>query len=275
MNKPYKQPLTAKSYLLITIWGLIFSIIILVFYTIYVPYIKDNNIENQLFYIILILFGISISAFLFGAMNSYASLTGKKFGSTYNFTGPIVGIILTVIGGFYFPGKAEREINLVVRVFNYNSLPLQHGEVKLYLNNEIIKKNISSDGEAIFYVPKSKAGKLKIEVVSEGYNNDTRQIEVKKSMSLDIILNKPKDFRIYGHIKNADEFPINNVEINIDNTVYYTTSVTDGSYSLSFKSFSINDEIEIITSHPKYKDKRIHVKIEEINQKLDIILAPL
>jgi hypothetical protein len=51
-----------------------------------------------------VLFGMAASALIFGIMNSYAPLvlhSGKCY--SYKLTGPVVGVVLTVLGGFMIP----------------------------------------------------------------------------------------------------------------------------------------------------------------------------
>ena len=275
MNQTIKQPLSAKSYLLITIFGLLLSICSLVVFIAYSDYLGELNLRNQIFYLILLLFGISVSAFIFGAMNSYASLTGKKYDTKFNLTGPIVGIVLTVAGGFYFPGTAESEIVLSVRLYDYNAVSLKTGEVKLYLGNDIQVKAPDKNGQALFFIPGNKTGKIKIEATSAGYKNESRELSVSKSTTVDISMGEPKYFKLFGKVKNADEYPIAKVEINIEDTGFYTQTATDGTFSLAFSNKNIGDEIAVITSHPKYKDKIIQVTITEINQELNIVLSPV
>jgi hypothetical protein len=275
MPKIIQQPLSSKTYLFITIIGLIVSIGSIVVYIASAEDLLKYNLENQIFYLILLLFGISISAFIFGAMNSYASLTGKRFNTNFNLAGPIVGIVLVVLGGFLLPSTVENEISLTVRLYNYNNNSLKIGNVKLYLKNEIKEQPIDQNGQVMFFIPKNKLGDIKLEVSSEGYKNEVRNFKIIETNTLDITMGTPEYFKIFGKVTTADEVPIPNVEINIDNTEYYTQTITDGSFSLRVKGINIGDEILIITSHQKYRDKTTHRIISGINEELNIVLSPV
>jgi hypothetical protein len=275
MKKNLEQPLSPKNYVLIAVCGLLISIGCVAGYISFIDQLNKNNVAHQIFYLILILFGISTSAFIFGAMKSFASITGTRYNTKFNFTGPIVGILLTVVGGFYLPEKFNSELSLTVRTYNYKNEPLKDAIVKVYLDNMILNQPVNSDGQIIFFIPENKSDNLKVEVNANGYQPEFKTVNIKSSTTLDILLQKPKTFVISGKVTNADEAPVPNVEINIDNSDFYTKSATNGYFLLNFHDFNIGDEISIITSHPKYKDKIIPLKIEKIEQELNIVLSPI
>ncbi|MEQ8339293.1 MAG: hypothetical protein RIA62_18170 [Cyclobacteriaceae bacterium] len=115
MNSPIRQPLKAKTYLIVTLIGLIIAIGSTVMYVLYINS-SEQQLSDRIFYLLLILFGLSVGAFLFGAMNSYATLQGQSHGYTTNLAGPVVAIVLTVAGGFYLPkdGNSFRVLDVSV-----------------------------------------------------------------------------------------------------------------------------------------------------------------
>jgi hypothetical protein len=45
---------------------------------------------DKAYYVLLVLLGLGVAAFLFGAMRSYGSIRGKRFGAAFEFGGPAV-----------------------------------------------------------------------------------------------------------------------------------------------------------------------------------------
>src|SRR3954451_15174092 len=103
MSTPSTQTpaqINTSTYLLISGVSLIVAISIGYYYFHNMIHSSTEEMDSRVFYLILVLFGIAVSALIFGIMHSYASLKGIQANVTYKFTGPIVGVILTVLGGF-------------------------------------------------------------------------------------------------------------------------------------------------------------------------------
>jgi hypothetical protein len=58
------------------------------------------GLVGNLYYVVLVPLGLSVAAFLFGVLRSYAVYTGKVAGGNLELGGPIVGFLLVVILGF-------------------------------------------------------------------------------------------------------------------------------------------------------------------------------
>ena len=99
-DKPTPKSVPAATYLVISLISLIAAVGIGYYYFHYMKQSGSEKMDDRVFYLVLVLFGMAASALIFGVMNSYASLKGIKANVTYKFTGPVVGVILTVLGGF-------------------------------------------------------------------------------------------------------------------------------------------------------------------------------
>ena len=100
---PLQKPVAATTYMLIAAASLIAAVGIGYYYFNFMKQGGTEKMDDRIFYLVLVLFGMAASALIFGIMNSYASLKGIQSNVTYKFTGPVVGVILTVIGGFMLP----------------------------------------------------------------------------------------------------------------------------------------------------------------------------
>ena len=268
----------ASGYIKIAIIGFIVSILTVYYYLRFIQGNVAEQVDQRIFYLILILFGIAASAVVFGVMNSYATLKGESFNNKFKLAGPVAGIVLVVLGGLYLPHSGQAEKIITIRVFDHNKNPVAQGGVKLYLQDYIRTQSIDNMGQALFTgIPdNSLKKKMKIEVSSPGYATKQFDTVLNQAGTLELVLPLTAVVIISGHIKRADENPIRNVEINVDGTRYVATSINDGSYSLRLEEYTLGDEITLTTSHPDYEDKTISLRINSPEIKnIDFFLNPV
>lgn len=146
---PSQKPVAASTYLIISAVSLIAAVAIGYYYFHNMKQSGTEKMDNQVFYLVLVLFGIAASALVFGIMNSYASLNGIQSNVTYKFTGPVVGVILTVLGGFMLPKGSTSEL-LSIRVFNQDNQPVTKGNVTITFPEYQRQSSINNDGLVIF-----------------------------------------------------------------------------------------------------------------------------
>jgi hypothetical protein len=257
--------------------GFILSIGLAVFYVMFIVQRVDELNDLRFYYLILVLFGLAVSAVLFGAMNSYASLQGEHLGKQFQLTGPIVGVVLVVWFGLHPPGIAA-EKTLTVRVFDRNGASVSQGTVALYLNQYIRDQSIDTRGQALFTeLPARKSSeKVKIEVSSPGYKRIQFDTVLKHSTVMELKLELNPVILISGRAKRANENPIPDVEIHVDGTRYAVRSTTDGTYTLRLEEYTLGDKVTITSSHPRYEDKTLPLQITdpEIGN-IDFVLNPV
>ncbi len=272
---PHRIPVS--GYGIVAVVGFILSLSVVYYYLQFIQGKVSDEVDQRIFYLILILFGISTSALVFGVMNTYAVLTGKQQNVSLKMTGPGVGVILVVLGGLYLPQKSA-EKNVTIRLFDWKSNPVTQGDVKIYLKEYIRTQSVDNMGQALFTgIPADMVkNKMKIEVSSPGYATLFFDTLVSSSKPLELTLPLTTVVFISGKVKTAAEMPIKGVEINVDGTRYFAISITDGSYKLRLEEYTLGDEISMTTSHNDYEDKTIFLRInspELTNQ--DIFLNPV
>lgn len=272
---PHRIPV--YGYAVISSIGIVLSIAVVYYYLQFIQGKVSDEVDQRIFYLILIIFGISASAMVFGVMNTYAVLTGKKQNVQLKMAGPGVGVVLIVLGGLFLPHTAS-EKNVTIRVFDWKNNPVTQGDVKIYLNEYIRTQSIDKMGQALFSgIPADKIkAKMKIEVSSPGYATKSYDTLIASSKPLELILPLTTVVFISGRVKTASEMPIRGVEISVDGTRYFSKSITDGSYNLRLEEYTLGDEISITTSHKDYEDKTISIVINSPEMKnQDIFLNPV
>jgi hypothetical protein len=257
--------------------GFLISLFLVYYYLHSVQGKVTDEVSQRVFYLILIMFGISASALVFGVMNTYAVIKGKKRNVQLKMVGPGVGVLLIVLGGLYLPAKTT-EKNVTIRLFDRKKNPVTQGDVKIYLKEYIRTQSIDKMGQALFTgIPEEAAkSKIKIEVSCPGYVTKVFDTLLTDSKPLELTLPLTTVVIITGRIKTAAEVPIKGVEIDADGTRYYAISITDGTYSLRLEEYTLGDEINLTTSHKDFEDKTISLKINSPEIKnLDIFLNPI
>jgi hypothetical protein len=258
-----QKRLSTTGYSIIAIAGFIFSALAVFLYLRYMATNPNQQTGQQIFYLILVLFGVAISAVVFGLMNAYASLKHQKPDTKLTLTGPAVGVLLVVLGGFYLPKPDDSKRIITIRVFNKNKTPLTKGEVKLYLSDYIRIQSIDNNGQAQFagVPPDYMQQAMKVEVSSPGYMPTQMDTMLKENVPLELVLPFYEVVILEGFIRKADETPIKDVEVSVDGTRYYDVSDNDGSFSIRLLEYTVDDEVTLTTSHPEYEDKstRLHL----------------
>lgn len=272
---PHRMPVSGYS--IVAVIGFIVSLSLVYYYLQFIQGKVSDTVDQRIFYLILILFGISASALVFGVMNTYAVLNGKEQNFSLKMTGPGVGVILVVLGGLYLPQKSD-EKNITIRLFDWKNNPVIQGDVKIYLKEYIRTQSIDNMGQALFtgITADVMNNKMKIEVSSPGYATRYFDTLVTNSKPLELTLPLTTVVFISGRVKTAAEMPIKGVEINVDGTRYFAFSITDGSYKLRLEEYTLGDEISMTTSHKDYEDKTILLQINSPELKdQDIFLNPV
>jgi hypothetical protein len=103
---------------------------------------SSGQSSAQIFYVLLVTLGITVGAFLFGAMKSHARMHGRTGYGAYDFGGPICALILTVIGGFQFSSPSQT-FSVLVRASVNGKAP---SAALLSVSDALIAGSIRPDG---------------------------------------------------------------------------------------------------------------------------------
>ncbi len=277
-RKPSSQKsVPVSTYLLISVVSLIAAVGIGYYYFHYMKTGSNEKMDDRVFYLVLVLFGMAASALIFGIMNSYASLKGIQANVTYKFTGPVVGVILTVLGGFMIP-KGSSDQMLSIRVFDQDRNPVTKGRVTLSFPHYQRDATVNEKGMVVFpEIPYDQLrNKILINVVSDGYASITIDTLLDNFDPVNLTVNQVRVMQIAGTVKDAADRPIKDVDIVVDGTPYTAKTINDGSFRIPLPDYHFGDRITLVTSHPAYEDKvkEFNIQSGEINN-IEFVLNPL
>lgn len=184
-----EQGLSAAGYALAALIGLLVAVGLLLFYVYQVPKMVQSGVQNQVFYILLLPWGLACAAFLFGTMRSVAKFTHKRLGGALELGGPVVLFCLVVAGGFKLVPSAPEAFDLTVRAHSASKPMIAKGKITIDLDNTRRTEEIASNGEANFKgIPaKFKGTSVKVLVQGTGYKEDWQSQKLSGS-ALDLLL---------------------------------------------------------------------------------------
>ncbi|TDH24254.1 toll/interleukin-1 receptor domain-containing protein [Segetibacter sp. 3557_3] len=238
---------------------------------------EPEQFSRSLAYLLLGCLGISAGAVVIGAVKSYSAITSKT-GAANLKNLVAIAVLLPIVAGALILPSDKVDNNLTVRVFDFKKNPVSQGDVTIYLPEYVRTGSIDKKGQALFTgLPNEFFKKtMKIEVASPGYATSRFDTILTSSRPLEVLLPLSTVVYISGKVKTAAELPIKDVEVNVDGTRYYALSINDGSYKLRLEEYTLGDEITLTTSHEKYEDKSIVLKIDAPEmEKIDIFLNPV
>ena len=254
--------------------GLILSVCFFLFYRNATR--EEGGLGTAQHIIYLTLFCISVSVLLLGLLYVYAHRKGEQLSTRYKFAAPAGALLLTIACGFFLPHNPG-ETDLTIRILDKQKKAVTSGVVKLDLPG-VPEQQITRSGEVKF---KNIARELlrqniTISVVSPGYNEHVFDTLMNPARPLDIQLTEPSAIKLSGRIEDAGEMPIRDVELSVENTRFYTHTLTDGTYFLNIAAFANGDEIVLRTSHPGYEDKLVRLTVKSPETQVpDIVLKPV
>ncbi len=271
------KPLATTTYVLISAISLVAAVFIGYYYLTHMKKAATERMDDRIFYLVLILFGTAASALIFGIMNSYASMKGITSGAEYKFTGPVVGVIITVLGGFMLP-KSSTDQFLSVRLFDEERKPVKKGSITLSFPHYQREESVNDRGMAMFpEIPQDQLrNKIIIHAESDGYSSVTLDTLLSSFDPINISLSQSKIIRIKGVAKDAAERPVKDVEVTVDGTPFFAKTINDGSFEIAVDGYHFGDRITLVTSHAGYEDKMKDFQIQsgEIN-KIEFVLNPV
>jgi Carboxypeptidase regulatory-like domain len=148
-----KNQSRAPNYARVSFVAFLCGVAVLILLIVNAEKLSRFGLSQQVYYLILVLIGLTAAGFLFGVLQSTATYVGKFWGGTLRLSGSVVGVALVVIGGYYFIPKATF-FPLTVYVHGEGGpqdIVLRGtGRVFLKLGPEISSELIGENGQAVF-----------------------------------------------------------------------------------------------------------------------------
>jgi hypothetical protein len=235
-------------YVALSLGSFLCALVVLVFFLWNPDKLVALGLSGNFYYIILLPLGLSVAAFLFGALRAYASYKGKLFGGVLQLGGPAVAFFLVIVLGFQLPPPAT---NLTLTVYVHGSggpqdLTLRGtGTVRLDTGGLRRPAPIDSNGQAVFTeIPANFRGQeATVGLDSEGYELANPNQKIRLDSNSVYVGVRKKAGRIAGRVEDEKSAPIRGVRITVSGLTALTNS--DGWFELSIPSDRVQPNLTL------------------------------
>lgn len=211
-NNPTSQQIKSLQWVYITLAGFI---LFLAFLVLFIFYNKSTSFNSREYFILLVILSLIVTAFLSGAMRSYAKYTGNVYGGKLSIAGPIVVFIIVMYLGSHFTRNERR---LVINVVDENSNLVKGGQLDVIIGEQVFRENISEKGQVIISQIADNNDKAIIRPQVEGYSfSGDSLIQIKEDKPVVIQLKKiPKGLKVHGQVQVAHGMSMQNIRLYFD-----------------------------------------------------------
>jgi hypothetical protein len=194
------------------------------------------GLSGNLYYIVLLPLGLSVAAFLFGALRAYGFYRGKLFGGVLELGGPAVAFFLVLVLGFHLPPPAT---NFPLTVYVHGSRGPQdltlRGKGSVLIDTGGLRRTaaIDGNGQAIFTeIPANFRGQeAGLGLDADGYElvNPNQKVQLNgQPVYLEI---RKRAGRIAGHVEDSAGTALGGVSITVAGIT--TSTKPDGSFEIT------------------------------------------
>jgi hypothetical protein len=230
-----KRPSRIPNYALISFVLFLCCVAVLLLLIANADKLSRFGLLQPVYYLVLVLMGLTAAGFLFGVLQSSAVWAGKFFGGTLRLSGSVVGAALVVIGGHAFLPTATF-FPLTVYVHGEDGpqdIVLRNtGRVVLKLGPEISTELIGENGQAVFpRIPADFRGQeVPGWVESDDYEAPSTTVMIAGS-SVDLVVKKKiKHFTLAGAVLDEQGKPLPSVHVALPKYHLEETTNSDGRF---------------------------------------------
>lgn len=217
------------------------------------------NLTDHVYYLVLVLMGLTAAGFLFGVLPSSATYEGTVLGGTLKLGGAVIGAALVVVGAYFFLPKTFT-FPLTVYVHGkagpQDVVPPNSGRVVLELGPEQKDEPIGDNGQAFFpAIPAPFRGQeVPAWVKSETYESIDPQARHRlDGTSLHLLVQKKiQHYEVGGTVSDPDGNPLGAVRVAL--TEYHVEGLTndEGRFDLQVEAEG-QRSVDLIAQKQGYK----------------------
>jgi hypothetical protein len=192
------------------------------------------GLSQQVYYLVLVLMGLTAAGFLFGVLQSTAEWVGDVWGGTLRLSGSILGAALVVVGGYFIPKATFLPLTVYVRgEAGAQDIVLRNtGRVFLKLGAEINSEAIGENGQAVFahILAGFRGQEVPGWVESDDYEASNSTVTLAGSDVDLTVKEKIKHFKLAGTVLDAHRNPLPEVRVTLPEYHLNTTTNNDGRF---------------------------------------------
>lgn len=202
------------------------------------------NMQNQLFFLVLVMLGLIPALILFSFFKSYAKYKGKAFGGTLELGGPVVVFLLVLILGFILPNdQSSFNVSIFVNRSD-NGAPLPTGKALFIFGNQGPRTIQINQGDGYIRGIPNEFLDQDVQVrLLEPQGYEFLQDIVKLENSGINISVKPKSMPLIGYVKTLEGTPIPEARVSVKSFV--TTTDQNGYFEFRVPGSKPEDRMSL------------------------------
>jgi hypothetical protein len=207
------------------------------------------GLTGRLYYIVLLPLGLSVAAFLFGVLQSYATYRGHQLGGVLVLGGPIIAFLLVVILGFWLvPDLSTFPVTVYVHgPGGVQAIVLRNsGEVFIDLGGDRRHVQIGDQGQAYFpAIPANFRGQeAPVWVVSDEFESMATGTRLKLDRAGIYLPVRRKAARIYGRVETEDCSCLSGAQVLVAGLSAPVDRIS-GHFELNIPGDRMHDDLEL------------------------------
>lgn len=230
MAKSDNKQISSLSWVLITGAGFIFFIGVAIALIMFSSH--TGNIKPQIYYFLLVLIGLIVSGFLFGAFKSHAKYTGKVYNGTLELGGPAVVFIIVIYLGIKL-ASPPAVYTLRFTVFGTDKSQLiNKGMLKVLFDKPDSTQILNGSAEFSDVSTGLQGKQVTVIAEADSYQTAAQSVNISSDGSpTEIHLVARKDsITVSGMVINSIGQPVAEAVIMIDNGLYTCKSDNYGNF---------------------------------------------
>jgi hypothetical protein len=248
-------------YALASVIAFLGFLLVLVALIAYAERLTKLGLTEHVFYLVLVLMGLTSAVFLFGVFRSSATFQGNLLGGTLRLGGPVVGAGLVVVGGYFFIPIAT---TFPLTVYVHGEAGPQDivlrgsGRVFLKLGPEIVPEPIGENGQAFYpAIPASFRGQqVPAWVESEGYASAENTIKL-DGPGIDLTVKKIiRSYKLAGTVLDSKGNPLPGVDVALPHYKLRSSTDRDGSFEFEV-TIESEQPVDLVAQKLGYQTVRL------------------
>lgn len=247
-NRPMQSSTRIVPFAGLALVAFVASILILVLMIGNAQLLVGLGLAGNLYYIALVPLGLSVAAFLFGVLRSYAVYKGNVGGGNLELGGPVVGFLLVVILGFKLvPDPSHFAVTVFVHgEGGKQELVLRNrGAVLLDLGADRRRETIGDRGQAYFpgIPPIFRGQEVRVLIDAEGYELSDPNVKTKLETESLYVPVRRKVAILEGYVRTTEGSPVAGATVSFSGRT--TTTDSAGFFRLSIASPAANENASL------------------------------
>ena len=237
----------------------------------------ERGLTGYVWYVLLLLLGLSAAVTTFALFKSYARYKGVMFNSSVELGGPAAMMLIVIVFGFAFVPAPREKFDVTVflhgKAGHQELLLRNEGQLSLALGSDRRTEAVGGKGEARFVgIPADMRGqKVPVGLDADKYELDDPKLELTLGQATFYVALRAKQLRLVGEVADEQGEPLQGARLSVAGHVITTNE--DGRFEVKLPADLPESDRNATISASGYKTWR--ATIVPGGNSVDVRLAKL